>query len=387
MSSSAWLVASLVLGRVAFGFQFQSVASMGPSLAQQYGLDYAGLGTLIGLFMAPGIVAALPGGMLGRRLGGRALVGSGFVLMTLGGLLAAVAGSAAMIGAGRIVAGLGAVALIVMQGKMIADRFRGTQFVTVMGLLVGMFPIGVGLSGLVMTPLVGWGGPGAMFATGAALSALSGLMLLRAPGGDGVTTRFTFPSRHEAGLVMVAGLIWTAYNAGYYGFLSYAPSVLATRGHDPALTALVLTVATWTNLPATLLGGWLSGRLGGARVLVWGTVASVLSIVGLAVMDWPLVFGLVFGTLGSVHAGVIVALGTLSARPANQAVGMGLFYTVYFLGVAALPGLFGRVGDAVHSPAGALIAAAAVAVLALPAFWWHCRLSAAQRRRRSAFAT
>ena len=104
-------------------------------------------------------------------------------------------------------------------------------------------------------------------------------------------------------------------------------------------------------------------------------------------MDWPLVFGLVFGTLGSVHAGVIVALGTLSARPANQAVGMGLFYTVYFLGVAALPGLFGRVGDAVHSPAGALIAAAAVAVLALPAFWWHCRLSAAQRRRRSAFAT
>ena len=91
MSSSAWLVASLVLGRVAFGFQFQSVASMGPSLAQQYGLDYAGLGTLIGLFMAPGIVAALPGGMLGRRLGGRALVGSGFVLMTLGGLLAAVA--------------------------------------------------------------------------------------------------------------------------------------------------------------------------------------------------------------------------------------------------------------------------------------------------------
>ena len=375
MAGSGWLLAALILGRIAFGFQFQSVASLGPALMQTYGLDYAALGTLIGLYMAPGVLVALPGGVLGRRYGGRALVGVGFVLMTGGSLLAALAGGTAGIGAGRLVAGLGAVALVVMQGKMAADRFQGAQFVMVMGVLVGMFPIGVGLSGVALAPLMAWGGVPAVFGVGAALSALSGLLLLGVPSGGGAGGRFAWPSRQEAGLVMVAGLIWTAYNAGYYGFLSYAPSVLAGRGHSPAEVAVVLAAATWTNLPATLLGGWLSSRVGGAWVLAGGTAASVLSIVGLAVLDWPVLFGIVFGTLGSVHAGVIVALGTLSARPANQAVGMGLFYTVYYAGVAAFPGLCGRVGDAVGSPSGALLAAAALGCLALPAYGLHRRMA------------
>ncbi len=375
MSRSAWLVIALALGRVAFGFQFQSVASLGPVLMQRYGLDYATLGTLIGVFMAPGIVVALPGGMLGRRYGGRALVAGGFVLMMAGGIIAALAAGPAGIGAGRLVTGTGAVALIVMQGKLVADRFTGTAFVTVMGLLVGMFPIGVGLAGLVLAPLVAWGGPAAMFGTGAALAAASGLLLLGSPPGGGAATVFAWPSRAETRRVLAAGTIWTAYNAGYYGFLSYVPSVLAARGHPPGLAALVLTVATWTNLPATLLGGWLSGRVGGGRVLVWGTVAAVFSIAGLAVLDWPLVFGLLFGTAGSVHAGVIVSLGTLSARPQNQAVGMGLFYTIYFLGVASFPALCGAVGDAWGSPDAALLTAALLSLLALPAFWLHRRLS------------
>ena len=124
-----------------------------------------------------------------------------------------------------------------------------------------------------------------------------------------------------------------------------------------------------------LLGGWLSGRIGGARVLVWGTVAAVGSIAGLAVLDWPLVFGLLFGTAGSVHAGVIVALGTLSARPQNQAVGMGLFYTIYFLGVATFPALCGAAGDALGSADAALLTAALISLLALPAYALHRRLS------------
>ena len=375
MTRSAWLVLALALGRVAFGFQFQSVASLGPTLMGQFGLSYASLGTLIGLFMAPGVVAALPGGILGRRYGGRALVGGGFVLMTLGGLIAAGATGPAGIGTGRVVAGLGAVALIVLQGKLVADRFTGTRFVTVMGLLVGMFPVGVGLSGLALGPLTAWGGPAAMFCTGAALSALSGVLLVLAPSEGGSATAFTWPSQREVKLVMIAGLIWTAYNGGYYGFLSYVPSILAERGHPVGLTALVLAIATWTNLPAMLLGGWLSGRFGGARVLVWGTIAAVGSIAGVALLDWPVLFGVMFGTAGSVHAGVIVALGTLSARPQNQAVGLGLFYTTYFAGVATFPGLCGLAGDAWGSPTGALLAAAGLGTLALPAYALHRRVS------------
>ena len=45
--------------------QFQTVASTGPFLIDALAIDFASLGLLIGLYMLPGIVIALPGGMLG----------------------------------------------------------------------------------------------------------------------------------------------------------------------------------------------------------------------------------------------------------------------------------------------------------------------------------
>jgi len=370
-------VAALALARVGFGYQFQSLASLGPELMTEFQLDYAGLGTLIGLYMAPGVLVALPGGMLGRRYGERWIVGCGLGLMMLGSASAAFASGPAGIGAGRMLAGGGAVTLIVMQGIMVSDRFPGRGFLPVMSALVGAFPVGVGLAALSHEPLVrAFGWPG-MFMAGAAVAAGSLLLFLltcgpgtKRPGGS----LWAWPSRRECVLVMVAGLIWTAYNAGYYGFLSYIPSLLAKRGHAPGVTALVMLVATWSNLPATILGGALAVRFGNGPVFLAGTLSGVLAVAGPAVLDWPLAWAVLFGTAAALHAGVIVGIGTLSARPENRAVGMGLFYTTYYLGGTLLPALCGRAADLVGDPSGALLAAAALALLAVPIYLLHRRL-------------
>lgn len=375
MAKRRWaLVAAISLARVAFGYQFQSLASLGPELLARFGLGYAQLGTLIGLYMAPGILVALPGGLLGRRFGERLVVGGGLLLMLLGSLACAVAGGPAGIGAGRALAGAGAVMLIVMQGKMLSDRFAGRAFMPVMGVVVGAFPVGVGLVELTHGPLVravGWPG---LFIFGAGLAAVSLVLFVVAaeparPSANG--SAWALPSRRECELVAVAGVIWTAYNAGYYGFLSYMPSFLAVRGHDPGLLAVVLLVATWCNLPATVLGGALAARYGERPVFMVGTLAGIVAVAGPAVLDWPLLWGLLFGTVASIHAGVIVALGTLSARPENRAVGMGLFYTIYYAGGALLPAMCGRAADLAGDPAGALVAAAALSGIAIPAFMLH----------------
>lgn len=373
-------MAALALGRVAFGFQFQTLASLGPELVRQFGLDYAALGGLIGLYMAPGIVVALPGGFLGRRYGERAVVGAGLLLMAAGSLACAFASGPGGIGAGRMLAGAGAVALVVMQGKMMSDRFAGRHFLTVMGVLVGGFPLGVGLTGLLLGPVLRGPGWPAMFAIGAAIAGASALLFAWTCGPTvhaAARGGWALPSRRECVLVLIAGLVWTAYNAGYYGFLSYVPSLLAVRGHDPGLTAFVLTIATWSNLPATVLGGALAGRFGNGPVFVLGTAASVMAVAGPAVADWPLAWGVLFGTVASLQAGVIVAIGTLSARPENRAVGMGLFYTTYYAGGTVLPGLCGRAADAAGTPGGALLAAAALGALALPLYALHRRIAGA----------
>ncbi len=371
------LVAAVSLSRMAFGYQFQSLASLGPELLERFGLGYADLGGLIGLYMAPGILVALPGGLLGRRYGERLVVGGGLALMTLGAAICAGAGRPSGIGAGRAVAGAGAVMLVVMQGKMIGDRFTGRSFLPVMGLVVGAFPVGVGLVELTHGPVVralGWPG---MFVVGAGIAAAALLLFLvssqRAHPGAGAA--WAMPSRQECALVAVAGVVWTAYNAGYYGFLSYMPSVLASRGHPPGMLALVLTLATWLNLPATVLGGALAARFGNRPVLLTGTVAGIVAVAGEAVLDWPLLWGLLFGTVASLHAGVIIGIGTLSARPENRAAGMGLFYTIYYAGGSLLPAMCGRAADLLGDPAGALIAAAALSAVAIPAFMLHGFLS------------
>ena len=378
-----WIfVAAVALGRIAFGYQFQTMASLGPELISVFGLDYAALGGLVGAYMAPGILVALPGGLLGRRYGERAVVGSGLALMAVGSLVSGIATGPRGIGAGRVLSGTGAVMLVVMQGKMVSDRFEGAKFLTVMGLLVGAFPVGVGLAGLSLEPLVrSFGWPG-MFVAGAVPAAMAFLLFLpnslQAPPVAAARSGWALPSRRECLLVAVAGLVWTTYNAGYYGFLSYLPSVLAVRQHPASLTALVLTIATWSNLPATVIGGSMAGRFGNTPVFLVGTLASILAVAGPAFADWPLIWGVLFGTVASLQAGIIVAIGTLSARPENRAVGMGLFYMVYYLGGTMLPALCGWAADLAGDPSGALVAAATLSALALPLYALHSRLA---RRR------
>ena len=65
----AWLIlAAVALARIGFGYQYQTVATLGPDLMGLFQLDYAGLGTLIGAFMLLGGFLALPLGLLARRL-------------------------------------------------------------------------------------------------------------------------------------------------------------------------------------------------------------------------------------------------------------------------------------------------------------------------------
>ncbi len=370
---SDWgFVASLVLARIAFGYQFQSLASLGPELVAQFGLGYASLGTLIGLYMAPGVFLAFPGGLLGRRFGSRVLVGAGLGLMAGGAFYAALDFNPAGIGVGRVISGMGAVALIVMQGKMIGDRFGGPRFMPVMGLLTGAFPVGVGMVALTKGGLLAVMGPPGLFLAGGAMAVVSLLLFVVSVRDQQPTgPRWSMPSRRECVLVVIAGLVWTAYNAGYYGFLSYLPSLLAARSHSVAVISAVLTIATWCNLPATVLGGAMAARWGNGRVFLVGTVAGVVAVAGPAFADWPFVWGILFGTAASIHAGVILAVGTLSARPENRAVGMGLFYTTYYIGGAMLPAVCGGAADYAGTPAGALVAGALLSALAAPFYGLH----------------
>ena len=387
----AWtILAAIALGRMAFGFQIQTVASIAPELLARLGLDYTALGTLIGLYLAPGVVLALPAGLLARRLGDRTVVGGGLALMTVGAGICAAAGGAWGIGAGRMVCGAGAVALVVLQAKIIADWFVGRAFMVALSASIGAYPIGVGVGQLVQGRLAAQVGWQAAFLAGGVIAGAAAILFLAsyrpAPGAPGRSSA-SFPGPRECALVIVAGCLWTAYNAGYLGFLSYVPSLLAARGATAGLVGLAITLATWCNVPALFAGSALAVRFGSWPVYLVATLALSGSVAGMAAFGWPLAWAAgawaaAFGLLGSMHCSVIIALGTTSTRPEHRAVGMGLFYTTYYVGGGLLPMLFGRAADVSGGPAGALYAAAAFSLLGIPAFWLHRLLG----NRRAAMA-
>ena len=72
MLQNRWTaLAALCFVRVWMGFQFQSIPPIAPLLVEELGFNHTQVGLLIGLFMLPGILIALPGAMLGSRIGDR----------------------------------------------------------------------------------------------------------------------------------------------------------------------------------------------------------------------------------------------------------------------------------------------------------------------------
>ena len=376
MQLRPWIIlTAMALGRVAFGYQFQTVATLTPGLIGRFHLSYAEIGSLIGTYNLLGVFIAVPLGLLGRRFGDRIVLGAGLLLMTAGACLSAWSDGPAGIAVGRTAAGAGAVAMIVLQGKIIADWFAGQRFMIGISVSVAAFPVGMGLAGLVLPPVQQAFGLRGAFLTGAVPAGMALLLFLgsyrvplHAPAAPG---RFSLPSRRECLLLVIAGLAWTAYTSGYSAFLSYLPASLASRGYGATLVGVVMTVATWGNVPAILFGGGLAARFGGFRIFLIGTLCLAIGMVGGALAGWPLAWAVVLGVLGAIHPGVIMAIGTLSARPENRTVGMSLFYTLYYLGGSFAPTLCGVAADGAGRPEGGLLAAAAISLLAIPIYMLH----------------
>lgn len=375
----SWVIlAAMALARISFGYQFQSVATLGPDLVPLFQLSYTAFGSLIGAYMVMGVVVALPLGLLGRRFGDRPVLASGLALMIVGAAFDATAVGPSGIALGRTIGGVGAVAMIVLQSKIIADFFTGERFMIGISVSACAFPVGLGLAQIVLPPLSHGFGWQAALLTEAIPPALALILFLgsyRPPHDVAARPRgFAWPSRQECLLVVIAGSIWTAFTAGYSGYTSYVPTMLSGRGESPDMIGLVLIIATWGNVPATLFGGGLAARYGGLRIFLIGNLALVVGMAGTALTGGAVYWAVLVGVVGSVHPGVIMAVGTLSARAENRAVAMGLFYTVYYLGGTLGPTLCGLSADGLGDPAGGVLAAAAISAIPLPMYLLHRKL-------------
>jgi predicted MFS family arabinose efflux permease len=368
-----WLMlAVLFLARTTMALQFQTVASTGPFLLDALEMDFAALGALIGLYMLPGVVIALPGGLFGQRFGAKRVVLAGLVLMALGAAMMAVSSSFAAAAAGRLIAGTGAVLLNVMCTKMIADWFAGREIVTAMALLVTSWPFGLAVGLVAFGPLAAAGGWRAVMHLSAFVSVASMLLIAfayrdppHAPSPSAARFRLELTGR-EWLLVGVAAAIWGFYNVAYIVLISFVPELFTARGYALVDASWIVSLIGWVLIPSIPLAGYVVERFGRPNLFMAGGFSiAALAALALPFVASPLIaFGVIALAIGA-PAGMIMALPAQALRPESRAVGMGLFFTCYYAALALLPGGAGLARDLSGSPAAPAVFAGAMMLLCL----------------------
>ncbi len=314
------ILAILFVARMAMAVQFQTVGSTAPFLHESFAIDFTQVGTLIGLYMLPGIFIALPGGVLGQRFGSKRMVLLGLLMMAAGGALMGVASSFAVLAAGRLISGVGAVLINVLLTKMVVDWFGGREIVTAMAIFIASWPLGLALGLMLYTPLAqafSWGTVMQAAALFSLLSAVLVALRYRDPPGLAETPRAELRlnlGAREWLAVSCAGFVWMIYNVGYIALISFLPGFFGGHGLSPAQAASVVSFLGWTLIPSVPLAGYLAERLGRPNLfLVGGFAISGLAAAALPFASAPL-FAFRAAGAGDRRAG----------RPDHGAAGAGL---------------------------------------------------------------
>lgn len=374
---SRWtILAVLFVARAAMAVQFQSIAAIAPELGKDLNANLADIGVLIGLYFAPGVALALPGGSIGKYFGDKAVVLAGLALMLAGEILLCASSSWSMQITGRLISGVGGVLLNVLMTKMVVDWFAGRQIATAMAIFINSWPLGIALT-LIVLPLIQaeFGTAGtqiAVMALIAAALALVGLFYQRpdqtAAPVSAETSRLAKPA---AWAVLLAGSIWAFYNVGFAMIFSFAPSMLVERGWSTAAAGSAVSIVLWLAALSVPIGGYLAERTGSRNAML---VAGCLAFAALVLALWrgsetlPTLVAL--GLVCGLPAGAIMSLPTRALTPSTRAVGMGLFYTVYYATMLVAPWLGGKFALWTGS-AGAALGLGLATLLACPILLWE----------------
>ena len=367
------VLAVLFLVRLTMAFQFQSVAAVAPLLSGKFGVSLADIGLLIGLYFAPGVVLSLPGGAIGQKFGDKRTALIALVLMLVGSLAMALTDLWSLQIAGRLVAGAGGVLLNVQLTKMITDWFAGKEMATAMAIFVNSWPAGVALS-LLSLPLIGTAyGLAAVHLFVAALIAVGAVMaaFYRAPehaiAGVASSARLSVQVMMA---VIVAGLIWGLFNLGFAMIFSFGPTMLVERGYTIAQSGSVISIVLWLAVFSVPLGGFVADRLKRPQfVLVAGSLLFALLMLLLAHSGVVIPLVVALGLISGQPAGPMMSLPARVLEPATRALGMGIFYTLYYAAMTVGPIVAGAAAKWTGSAAAAFDFGAAV-VLACPLLLW-----------------
>lgn len=352
-----------------------------PVWQAEFGLGYAALGLLRGLFSGTMAGLQIPAGLLAERFGAPAVLALGTLLTGCGYLLAGVSGGLAMLVVALFVGGAGSSTQHPLASELIARAFSGARSRRALGTYnfagdVGKMALPFAASLLLVVlpwrqTLLLLGGLGLIGALAVVL-----LMPKLAPplppprraetAAEGVSAPAAGQDRRRPffPLLVAVGVLDSATRMA---FLTFLPFVLTAKGASLPTVGAALTLVFAGGALGKLACAFLGARIGTVAT-VWlteiVTAAGIAALLPLplepALALLPLV-GIALNGTSSVLYGSVPDL----VPPERRTRAFGIFYTGTIGAGAVSPAVFGLLGDAISVPV-ALTAVAAMALLTLP---------------------
>ncbi|MEM1430982.1 MAG: MFS transporter [Pseudomonadota bacterium] len=363
----------LFLARMTMGFQFQAVPALTPELASLYGVSLSGIGLLIGLYLAPGVLVAIPGGAIAAWLGDRRVIGGAMAVMFLGGAVMMFAPGWEAALAGRVLAGTGGVIVNVVMTKMLVDWFAGREIATALAIFVNSWPVGIAAALLVLPPAAALGG--LALADGITLALIGAALVLflavyrpapGAPQGPAGIAVAAFPVVPLA----CAGLVWAFYNAALAMVFGFGVVALGALGWTTAAAAALISAFMGALAVSLPFGGLLADRTGRRDTVICASLAGFALLCPLALVvgqAWVPVILLLAGAVFGLAAGPVMSLPAQVLPQSARAFGMGVFFAIYYAVMLGAPALGGGVADASGDRTVVFVLAAGLSVAALAA--------------------
>ena len=166
--------------------------------------------------------------------------------------------------------------------------------------------------------------------------------------------------------VIAAGLIWGLFNAGFAIVFSFGPTLLVEQGWSITAAGSAISIVLWIAVFSVPSGGLLADRTRRPQtILAVGCILFAVLMVILPRSSATIPIVVALGLVSGLPAGPIMSLPARVLQPGTRAIGMGIFYTVYYAGMMLGPVIGGAAAKWTGS-AGTAFDAGALALLACP---------------------
>jgi len=349
-----------------------------PIWQREFGLGYAEVGVLRGLYAGTMATFQIPAALLAERLGAAPVLALGTALAGIGYCVAGASTGFAFLLLALLVGGLGASAQHPLGSALMARAFAGPRSLKALGTYNFAGDIGkmtVPAATALLLTVMTWQ-PAVMLLGVAGLVSAAAIFLLTprygpesstvatttgadgAPVGPAAVSRIAFP------VLLSIGVIDSATRMA---FLTFLPFLLTAKGASLPTIGLALTLVFAGGAAGKLVCAFIGARIGTFATVCLSeglTAILILALLPLSLEAGMLllpVIGVVLNGTSSVLYGTVPDL----VAPERRTRAFSIFYTGSIGAGAVAPALFGIIGD-VLSVTAALIGVACVVLLTLP---------------------